>query len=167
MPEVSELTPDLAHAREAIDAFMDAADRSAPSWGTPVARGKWTPAQIVEHVARAFEEAAKDMHGERSRMMQVPAPLQFVTRIMFRRVMRTDSLFRAKTNSAMNPADGPADPAAGRARMEGAWKDFHEARLRVTGPARSRVFGRVRIEDYVRFQAIHALHHMAQLPGRG
>ena len=127
MPEVSELTPDLAHARAAIDAFMEAAERSATSWSTPVARGKWSPAQIVEHVARAFEEAAKDMHGERSRMMQVPAPLQFLTRIMFRRVIRTDSLFRAKTNSAMNPVDGPADPAAARARMEVAWRAFHDA----------------------------------------
>ena len=165
MSEVSELTPDLAHARTAIDAFLDAAERSADGWDTPVGPGKWTPAQIVEHVARAFEEAAKDMHGERSRMMQVPGPFQFLTRIMFRRVIREDSLFRAKTNSAMNPADGPADPAAGRVRMEAAWRDFHEARLRVTGHARSRVFGRVGIEDYVRFQAIHALHHMAQLPG--
>jgi len=166
MPEVSNLTPDLAHARAAVNAFLDAADGSASSWNTPVAPKKWTPAQIVEHVARALEEAAKDMHGERSRMMQVPAPLQFVTRIMFRRVVRTDSLFRAKTNSAMNPVDGPANPASARARMEAAWEEFRAARLRVTDHARSRVFGRVRIEDYVRFQAIHALHHLAQLPGR-
>jgi hypothetical protein len=166
MPDVAERTPDLIHARESIDAFLEAADRCESTWATPVAPGKWSPAQIVEHVARAWEEAAKDIRGESSRMMQVPAPLRLVTRFAFRRVIQRDALFKAKTNKAMNPGRGPESPTAGRDRLEAAWREFESTRRGLVGPARSRVFGRVKVEDYIRFQAIHTLHHAKQLPAR-
>jgi hypothetical protein len=164
MPGTSTLSPDLTDARRAIDDLLDAADRCAEVWNDPVAPGKWSPAQILEHVARSIEDSAKDMHGEPSRMMQVPAPLRFLPRIVFRRVLRTGSLFKAKTNAGMNPEAGPASPAEGRERMESAWKELVKGRQSLQGPARSRIFGTVPGDQYVRFQALHARHHIPQFP---
>lgn len=164
MPETSSPPPDLADARNAVDAFLSAADSCAEVWNEPVAPGKWNPAQILEHVARAIEDSAKDMHGEPSRMMQIPAPLRFLPRILFRKALRRSALFKAKTNRAMNPEAGPANPAEARARMERAWQEFEAGRRSLAGPARSRIFGMVPAEDYVRFQTLHVRHHLSQFP---
>jgi hypothetical protein len=164
MSETSSPPADLAAARSAIDAFLNAADGCSEVWNEPVAPGKWSPAQILEHVARAIEDSGSDMHGRPSRMLSIPAPLRFLPRILFRRALRRSALFKAKTNPSMNPEAGPADPTEGRARMERAWQEFEAGRRSLTGPARSRIFGTVPAEDYVRFQTLHVLHHLSQLP---
>jgi hypothetical protein len=163
MPEAPSLPADLAAARTAIDVFLSAADGCSEVWGEPVSPGKWSPAQILEHVARSIEDSAKDMHGQPSRMMNIPAPLRFLPRLLFRKALRRSALFKAKTNRAMNPEAGPANPAEGRARMERAWQEFEAGRRSLAGPARSRIFGRVPAEEYVRFQTLHVRHHLSQL----
>ena len=42
----------LAANRAAVLDLVAAAERSAATWTTPRAPGKWSPSQVVEHVAR-------------------------------------------------------------------------------------------------------------------
>lgn len=157
---------DLAGLRSAVEDFSNALADSADVWAIPVRPGKWSPSQILEHVARSLEEAGKDMLGQRSKLPQLPAPVRFLARHLgFKRVLKNDAIpGGAKTNRALNPVEGPPTASAGRDRIESAWREFEQAWGRVEGPARSHVFGTVPASDYVRFQEIHIRHHRAQLP---
>ena len=42
----------LAANRAAVTDLVAAAEKSAATWTTPPAPGKWSPSQVVEHVAR-------------------------------------------------------------------------------------------------------------------
>ena len=68
----------------------------------------------------------------------------------------------------MNPASGPATPAEARVRLEEAFARFDQAWGRRAAGGQHIVstgFGRVRIADYVRFNAMHTRHHCKQMPG--
>ena len=57
----------LAANRAAVIDLVAAAERSAATWTTPRAPGKWSPSQVVEHVARGLEEAANVVSGAPSK----------------------------------------------------------------------------------------------------
>jgi hypothetical protein len=158
-------TVDLVRIRAAVDDFLRASDGCADVWTAAPAPGKWSPSQLVEHVARSLEESARDAVGQRSKLPQLPAPARFLARqILFKRVLRNGRFPRARTNTAMDPESGPSTPADGRARLNRASEEFELAIQRVEGVATSKVFGTVQVSDYVRFQELHTRHHLAQLP---
>jgi len=65
-PCVDELNTALAASKDAIDQLMVAGERTATAWTAPRAPGKWSPSQIVEHVARSLEESANMAAGRPS-----------------------------------------------------------------------------------------------------
>ena len=158
----------LAANRTAVLDLAAAAERSAATWTTPRAPGKWSPSQVVEHVARGLDEAANIVSGAPSIPMP-PAVLRLVGRLFFYRILKKDAFPNGfKALRAMNPASGPATPAEARARLEGAFARFdQECRRRVAGGQHvvSTGFGRVSVEDLVRFNGIHTRHHCKQMPG--
>jgi hypothetical protein len=167
---MSEIQMALADGQQEVDALKAAAASCAESWtkaGTP---GKWSPSQLVEHVALSLEASALDMRGERSTLPQLPGIVRPLARVfLFNRVLQREAFPKAKTNKAMNPAQGPGSVAEGQARLDAAWKTFSDAALAAglgSFEAESRVFGRVHLRDYVRFQLLHARHHRLQLPGQ-
>jgi hypothetical protein len=169
----SALMPDLNAAlaanRAATDELIAIAERSASTWTTPRAPGKWSPAQVTEHVARALEEAANCIAERPSKLPTLPRLIRPVAGWMFRRILRTGSFPKAKTNGAMNPvATSPAVPAnaaAARERLESALASFErEARARAGRTFAHTAFGVVSVEDYVRFTELHTRHHMKQIP---
>jgi len=157
---------ELTDCRMALDALAETATACGDRWSEPVSKGKWSPAQIVEHVARAFEENANDLSGKETLLPSLPAPLRFIARkVVFDGAARKGTLPRAKTNKAMNPANGPETPEAGRARLDEAWATFAaavEAAAEQGDRARSSVFGEVDLPAFVRFQAVHTRHHEVQ-----
>jgi hypothetical protein len=161
----------LAANRAALDDLVVAAERSAATWAVPRAPGKWSPSQVVEHVARAFDESANMVSGAPSKFPRLPGFVRPVLRgLFFNRVLRTGVFPKVKTSKALDPASGPASPAEARIRLEGALGRFdRECRLQaVRGPnVESTAFGVVSLEDYARFQEIHVRHHCSQLPGAG
>ena len=164
---MSDLETQVTAARAAVDELVETSVACTEWWSVPAAPKKWSPAQVVEHVARSLEEAARDMAGQRSRLPNLPTPLRFVARkLLFERVLARVAFPRAKTNKAMDPETGPESPAAAGLRLEAAWRTFAGACETVSaggGPAASRVFGAVPLADYVRFQEIHTRHHRAQM----
>src|SRR5947207_15230216 len=80
---MADVNDALASNRDAVLELVAAAERSAPTWTTPRAPGKWSPSQIVEHVTRGFEEAAKAVSGVPSSIPMPPAFLRPLLRVLF------------------------------------------------------------------------------------
>ena len=167
---MADINAALAASKEAVDQLIVTGDRTGPAWAAPRAPGKWSPSQIVEHVARALEESANVAAGRPSKFPKLPAVLHPIVRgLFFKRVLKRAGFPKAKTNKAMDPASGPATPAEGRVRLETAHRKFDEACRQLASRGehmRTTTFGAVGVEDYVRFMEIHTRHHCKQMPDR-
>ena len=166
---MADINDTLADNRAAVLDLVAAAERSAATFTTPRAPGKWSPSQVVEHVARGLEEGANVVSGAPSIPMP-PAFLRPLLRLfLFNRILKKDALPKGfKAHKAMNPTSGPATPAQARVRLEGALARFdQECRRRVASGQHvvSTGFGTVSVEDFVRFNALHTRHHCKQMPG--
>lgn len=165
---MADLDVVLAANRDAVNDLLAAADRSGGAWTTPRAPGKWSPSQVVEHVARALEESANVVSGAPSKFPTLPTFLRPLVRgLFFNRVLKKNAFPKAKTNKALDPASGPATPAAARARLQEAAGRFDQscrARAASGQHVASTIFGAVSVEDYARFQELHTRHHRKQMP---
>jgi hypothetical protein len=162
-----DLNSALAASKEAIEHLIASGERAGPSWAVARAPGKWSPSQIIEHVARSLEESANMAAGRPSKFPRLPAVVHPVVRgLLFRRVLRKAAFPKAKTNKAMDPAAGPATPADGRARLERAHESFDQACRQLVSRGecmRTTIFGAVAVEDYIRFMELHTRHHGKQI----
>ena len=167
---MADINTALNASKDAIEQLIIAGERTKTSWTSPRAPGKWSPSQIVEHVARALEESANVAAGRPSKFPKLPAVLHPVVRgLLFRRVLKKAAFPKAKTNKAMNPTSGPPTPPEGRARLETAHKKFDEACRQLASRnerMRTTTFGAVGVEDYVRFMEVHTRHHAKQMVDR-
>ena len=164
-PTVNDLNAALIESRTALEILMAAGDQSGTAWATPRAPGKWSPSQIVEHVARALEESGKNIKGEPSAFPTLPGFVRPLVRgLFFNRVLRKNAFINGKTNKAMNPIAGPATPAAGRERLQKAHVAFERACRQANLRFNHGIFGHISTADYARFQALHTLHHSKQIP---
>ena len=165
---MADVNDELAANRDAVLDLVKAAERSAATWTTPRAPGKWSPSQVVEHVAGGLEEAANALSGGPTLPMP-PAFLRPLLRLYFNRILKKGVFPKGwKSNKAFDPASGPATPAQARVRLEGALARFdQECRRRVASGQHlvSTGFGTVSVENYVRFSALHTRHHCKQMPG--
>jgi len=169
---MADINDVLADNRAAVLDLVSAAERSAATWTTPRAPGKWSPSQVVEHVAGGLEEGANIVSGAPS----IPMPPAFLllllrplARLIFNRTLKKGVFPKGfKAHKALNPTSGPATPAEARVRLEGAFARFdQECRRRAASGQHVVVgaFGTVSVEDLVRYNAIHTRHHCKQMPG--
>ncbi len=122
---MADINAALGASKEAIDQLIMAGERTGPAWTTSRAPGKWSPSQIVEHVARSLEESANMAAGRPSKFPKLPGVIHPIVRgRLFKRVLRKAAFPKAKTNKAMDPASGPATPGEGRVRLETAHQKF-------------------------------------------
>ena len=156
----------LAASKEALDQLI-AATEQASAWSVARVPGKWSPSQIVEHVARSLEESANMASGRPSKFPTLPAIVRPVVRaLFFTRVLRKAAFPKSRTNKAMNPASGPDTPQEARVRLEQAHEKFNEICRHIAaheGWMPTTIFGAVRVEDYVRFTELHTRHHTRQM----
>jgi hypothetical protein len=166
---MADIDTALAASKDAIEQLIMSGERTGPAWNAPRAPGKWSPSQIVEHVARALEESANMAVGRPSKFPKLPAVIQPIVRsLLFKRVLRNAAFPKAKTNKAMDPSDGPATPAEGRARLENAHQKFDEACREIASRGdrvQTTIFGAVHVQDFVRFTELHTRHHNKQIAG--
>ena len=164
---MADINTALDASKDAMEQLLIAGERTKTAWTSPRAPGKWSPSQIVEHVARSLEESANMAAGRPSKFPKLPAVIHPVARgLLFKRVLRKAVFPKAKTNKAMNPASGPATPAEGRVRLETAHQTFDRACRQTAShgePMRTTIFGAVSVEDYVRFMELHTRHHGKQM----
>ena len=126
----------------------------------------------MEHVARGLEEAANGVSGAPSSIPMPPAFLRPLLRLLFfNRILKKGVFPKGyKAIKALDPTRGPATPAEAeaRVRLEGALARFdQECRRRAASGQHvvSTGFGKVSLEDLVRYSALHTRHHCKQMPG--
>jgi hypothetical protein len=157
----------LRSTRVAVDSVIAAAEASGDSWALPRAPGKWSSAQIVEHIARSLEESAHDLAGAPSKFPNIPPLFRPVVRtFLFKRILKKRAFPKSRTSKSMDPSSGPDTPAAGRSRLEVAFQTFERECRSAADRAsvfESTLFGRVLVIDYVRFHDLHTLHHLRQM----
>jgi hypothetical protein len=163
---VASIDTVLAASRAASEQLLADAEATAAGWATARAPGKWSPSQIVEHVARSYDGAVHMAAGQPSAFPRLPALIHPFVRMVFRRLLRKGSFPNGRTTKAMNPVAGPSTPADGRARLAAAHDRFEVAcrDLAARGaPMRTTMFGAVPVEDFVRFLELHTRHHDRQI----
>lgn len=152
--------------RDAVRELIAAAERCQSNWTMPRAPGKWSPSEVVEHVARTLEESSKMIAGAQTGLPKLPFFLRPVARIFLNRMVRTGVMSKGRAAKTLQPVGGPATPAEARARLETALAKFDRecrARVATSESVNSSVFGTVPLRDYARFMEIHTRHHCKQM----
>jgi hypothetical protein len=159
----------LTGVRAAVAEIGAAAERLGGAWTKPRAPGKWSPSQVVEHVARIMEESAHVVSNIPSKFPTIPVFLRPIVRLfVFKRTLWRKSFPKMKAIAAFVPAAGSATPAEGRVRLQGALTSFDQAcRARAASgqDVASTIFGAVPVADFARFQELHVRHHILQMSG--
>ena len=87
---MADLNSTLAANRDAVAELIAASERCRGAWTTPRAPGKWSPSQVVEHVARSIEESANLFSGAPTKFPTLPFFVRPIARtLLFNRVLRT------------------------------------------------------------------------------
>ncbi len=148
-----------------VNDFIATAKSVAGSWTTPVREGKWSPAQVAEHVAIGYDEAADVMKGTAFRFPKFPFFLKPIAKMMaFDQVMKTGKFRPVKTFKDLNPVNVPASPDAAAERLKQAAANFENAVSTASAASINHpLFGKVGLAEYVQFQGYHTRHHQAQL----
>ena len=77
---MADIDTALAASRDAIQRLIMSGERTGPAWTAARAPGKWSPSQIVEHVARSLEESANMATGRPSKFPKLPAVIHPLVR---------------------------------------------------------------------------------------
>jgi len=167
--EIAELQDAIADNRRAIEAFIAGARAVPPAaWLQPRAPGKWSPAQVTEHVAIAYEVARAVVDGTYAGRA-APRIVRLVIRtIGFNPIVRSGRFRKGtKAPAVFQPTGSPASVADLTGRLEAAAGGFvaavEAAARRGQAVVDHPFFGRVALPDYTRLQAIHTRHHHEQL----
>lgn len=80
---MDDVTDVLNGNRAAVDKLINAEEESGPAWSVPRASGRWSPSQVIEHVARALEESASVISGAPSKFPTLPLFIRPLLRIFF------------------------------------------------------------------------------------
>jgi hypothetical protein len=159
----------IASNRGAVSAFVDAAGAVAPAeWTIPRAPGKWSPGQVTEHVALAYEQSRRMLQGTftgraRSWYQQLLARWLGLPRLLKQGF--GDGAFKAP--DFIQPSESPSSREVLLTRLEAVAHDLEGDLTRAAEPQRATVhhpvFGRISLADLVQFMSIHTNHHRPQL----
>lgn len=163
--------PDLQTAldahHQAVQAFLASARTVPPErWDRPRAEGKWSPGQIAEHLALAYEASGEVLHG-RSPGVAPPRLLRPLIRTLLLRPVLWLGRFpmASKAPEVMRPGSSPAPAPVLLDRLQAAVATFESAARNLRGPTVDHpAFGHLPVVDLVRLQEIHTRHHHLQLP---
>lgn len=154
--------------RAAVDDLIATGERIPhEAWTVPRAPGKWSPSQIVEHVARSHEEGGNVVQERPSELPSLPFFVRPLARMMFNRILKTGRFPKSKATKGMSPIEGPATVEEGSARLRAALEVFERdcrERKNAGGVLKSPAFGTLTVEDYARFVELHTRHHTKQMP---
>jgi hypothetical protein len=172
-PTESQSIPDfevaLAANRQAMANFLTTARSVANErWAEPIAPGKWSSAQIADHVAVAYEVAVRALKGEAG-IRSAPRLLRPVVRaVAFTGILRKGAFpEKSKGPRVFAPSSGHPGFETTAARMETAVASLESQVRSMQSAARHTfehpIFGRIGVADYVKFSELHAKHHEQQL----
>lgn len=160
------------HAESAA-AFAQTAEAIAPeAFTAPVAPGKWSPAQIVDHLIRSYDGLLQELAGGAGPEVKTKPWQRAVLRwTLVPRILRGAGFPRgARAPREIRPAESPADRASLLAAFRER-RDRFDAAIRRAREERPHAklthayFGSYPLADALLMCARHIDHHRAQIPG--
>jgi uncharacterized protein DUF1569 len=156
--------------RTALAAFLDAAEAlDEPAWRAPWASGKWTRAQIAEHLALAYEALLRELATGEGVRVRGPRWRQTVLRwVVLPHILFHRSLpFRVPAPREMRPPEVTSSRPELLRRLRALGERFEQemdrARRRGGGSVTHPYFGKVGPVKAMRFVAVHIEHHTRQV----
>ena len=137
-------------------------------WTAPREPGKWSPAEIAQHLALSYEPALAELDGGRGYAVRLAWWTRTALRVfMVPRILAGKFPKGAPAPRESRPQDGASSPAEGArllrekaALFESRLDEAHAARrARVTHP----YFGKLTAPQILKVLAAHAAHHRDQL----
>jgi hypothetical protein len=170
--KVLPLEEALARHRAAVVAFLaSAATTDSDAWTRPTAEGKWSPAQVAEHLFLAVQAVKGELEQGSPMRFVLPAWKRFLLRrAVLPRLLATGRFpAGARAPREIRPSLPTTSREEALRRLESAAAEFEAAcrqaprveKLRLGHP----YFGALPATDLIRILAWHTLHHRAQLPG--
>lgn len=159
-----------AHDDE-VQAFVVAA-LAVPEagWVLPRAEGKWSYAEITEHVTLAFEVMANELRGGEPMAMRLRGLKRLVARHLYgRRIFRggglpTGARAPRETRPVAHRIDRPAALARLRASADRLMREIERALAeRPAATVQHAYFGRLSLREGAMLSMQHVRHHRAQM----
>jgi hypothetical protein len=161
----------LKHHAEAAAELLRGAGSVAPErWSEPLGTGKWTPAQVVQHLILAYEAMLQELSGGPGMRVRTGRWQRLVLRwTVLPRLLRSGEFPRARAPRETVPADSPADQGETLEAFRRRAAEFAEAVRIARGRGRRATlvhayFGPMSLRDVVVLCGWHLLHHRRQLP---
>jgi hypothetical protein len=172
MPDSLDWAEVTALHRRSMEEFLGHA-RQIPQarWNHAAAAGKWSPAQIAEHLRLTYEAVTREATGGPALRVRTSWWLRLYLRFAYlRRILDKGAIpTGARAPRELMPGPGPFEQEALLTGLAAA-VDRAEAAFSVDDTARARgfthhVFGRLDAAEALRFATVHNEHHARQLPG--
>ncbi len=159
--------------RASLAAFV-ATLRAVPEsgWNAPTAPGKWSPAQIAEHLRLTYVVINAELDGGKGLCLRASAWVRLFLRLAYLPgILRTGRLPRpALAPREVRPGAGPYEQEATARALEQVGMAFEEKlATRRDGGApvlTHHLFGRLTAVQAWRFVAVHNEHHRLQVLAR-
>ena len=172
-PGSNEWTEAVARHTKSAAAFADTARTvEEESWSIPVGAGKWSPAQITEHLNQTYRVILRELRGEQGIRVRTPWLLRLLLRqTVLRSIYRKRKLPRgARAPSEIVPKGMGGTKSELLERFATLAREFDGE---VLGNRENRnrklthhVFGQIELLPGIDFIAIHIEHHHKQIISR-
>jgi uncharacterized damage-inducible protein DinB len=161
--------------REATRRFADSV-RSLPTgaWSRSRGDGRWSPAEVTEHLSLAFDAAVRQMAGGERMAPRAGTVMQALLRwfLLPHIVFHRSFPLRARAPREIRPTSSDSDPGSAMDRFAAKAEAFEAAIAELAARERRRTlehpyFGRITPLQMLRFSTAHVEHHRRQLERAG
>lgn len=171
VPPHPDAATTAAHTHhDAVQSFVSAARAVPPAeWERPLADGKWTPAQVAEHLRMTYALVAQQLAGGSGIRVRTPWWLRTVLRWRVLPRILSSGLFPrgARAPREIRPGDGPFDRDQTLSALLTSATVVEDALVRVWNGSPIRmthhVFGALDTPTAAQLLTVHTLHHTRQL----
>jgi len=164
----------MAEHREVLAAFLETASAlPAEAWDQPWREGKWTRAEVVEHLSLAYEAVIRELEtGEGMKLRLTPWRRNLTRWVLLPHILFHRSFpIRAPSPREIRPRGvrAPRDEALRQLReLGGRFEETMERAAQAGGGwVTHPFFGRVAPLKAVRFVGVHMEHHRRQIARKG
>jgi hypothetical protein len=156
--------------RTALAAFLDSVELLRDdAWSQPWAAGKWTRAQIGEHLALSYEAAIREVTGGEAMRVKVPPfRLKLLRLVLLPHILFHRSIpLRARSPRELRPGEVTTPRPALLRRLRELGERFENEMERAYrsggGGLTHPYFGKLDAVKSMRFMAVHLEHHTRQI----
>jgi len=168
--EASHWNDALARHAASAAAYRETADAiSSSSWSVPLGEGKWSPAQVTEHLNRTYKVVIGELSGEKGIRIRSPWLLRQVLRhTVLRSIYRKRQLPKgARAPSEVIPKEVEGTQSELLDRFRKLARQFQEVAESNAGKDGRKlthhIFGEIDPLRGIDFIAIHIEHHHRQI----